>query len=409
MEITDAISTDTATIDPETPLSKLRSEFERHGTKVLFPAADGELVGAVTYAQLLSSHRPPEEKVRTLLRHPPTISRTEDVRETARLMVENEFDALPVVEGDRIVGTVTSASLLRLVGENLGALTVDDVMTRDLVSVESDTTLGTVVATLRENGISRVPVLDGDVPEGMISIYDMVDFTVRLMEREQGGKPDGFDRHGGSGSREGHLTHGGFGERAGVETRMIDLPAADVMNSPVETTAADEPLDDAVGRMLDAGYASLVVADDDGRAVGIVTTTDVLRALTWPEEETAMPVQVFNVDLLDDLTTGEIAERIEEIAGKHADMDVLEANVVVHRHQEKQRGTPLLLITVRLFTDRGRLAASGEAFGAAQAFRKACDKLERIVLDEKEHGRTKKKSARRQEEVERLLGWWLEL
>ena len=58
---------------------------------------------------------------------------------------------------------------------------------------------------------------------------------------------------------------------------LVDLTASDVMTQPVETIAPDATLIDAATRLA-AGYGSLVVVDD-GDAAGIVTKSDVVRAL----------------------------------------------------------------------------------------------------------------------------------
>jgi signal-transduction protein with cAMP-binding, CBS, and nucleotidyltransferase domain len=52
---------------------------------------------------------------------------------------------------------------------------------------------------------------------------------------------------------------------------------ADVMSTPALTLAAETPVDEAAGAMLEAGIKSLVVIDDDCRPLGIVTSTDVVR------------------------------------------------------------------------------------------------------------------------------------
>ena len=55
---------------------------------------------------------------------------------------------------------------------------------------------------------------------------------------------------------------------------------AEVMAHPVLTAAPDMTLADASLRMDEANVSSLVVVDEDGRAIGIVTERDVLRALS---------------------------------------------------------------------------------------------------------------------------------
>lgn len=411
VDVAEAVSDEYVEHDVKTPVSQLQGTFDDRDCRVVVVTNGGAFEGVVAQSQLLSSHHPPDETAMSVLQHPPTVERTEDVREVARLMVENELRLLPVVENRTFVGVVTAEAVLRLVEDDLDVLEVGDVATRDLVTVGTDANLGQVINRLRENKITRVPVLAGDgTPEGMVSVSDVVDFVVRAVDREQGGAPRGFDEHGGEGSSEGYRTHRGYGERAGEEARLLDLPVRDVMSTPVLTTTADEQLDRAVGRMLDDAISSLLVVDDDARATGIVTKTDALRALTW-EEEDRIPVQIFNVDLLDGLSRGEVAEAIEAIDGKYADMDVIEANVVLHEHDETLRGMPLVRATARLFTDTGRFVGTGEEFGAAAAFDEATEVLEENVLERKGRAtdrHTRKDSPEKREEAERLLGWWLE-
>jgi len=410
MDIADCVSTDYVAHDVKTPVSKLRGSFDDQGIRVVVVTNGGDFEGVVSQAQLLSSHHPPDERAMNVTKHPPKVQRTEDVRETARLMVENELKLLPVFEGEQFVGVVTASGLLGMVRENLDALDVGDVYTRDLFVVEPEDSVGEVIHLLRDNKITRVPVVEEGEPEGVISVYDVVDFVVRAVDREQGGAPAGFDEHGGEGSHEGYRSTRGFGERAGEQARLLDLPARDVMSTPARMTRADESLGDAVQVMLDDDISSLVVIDDDGRAAGIVTITDALRSLTWTDEH-RIPVQVFNVDLLETLTREAIARRIEDIDAKYEEMDVLEVNVVFHKHDERVRGLPLVLATIRLFTDRGRFSGSGEEYGAEAAFDAAADVVEGNVLQDKSRGQNlhnRPDSPERRQELERLLGWWVE-
>lgn len=410
MDISDCVSTDYVEHDVKTPVSKLRGSFDNQEVRVIVVTNGGSFEGVVSQAQLLSSHHPPDETAMNVTKNPPKVQRTEDVRETARLMVENELKLLPVFEGEQFVGVVTASGLLEMVRDNLDALDVEDVYTRDLFAVESDDSVGDIIHLLKEHAITRVPVLEGGKPEGIVSVYDMVDFVVRAVDREQGGAPPGFDGHGGEGSHEGFRSNRGFGERAGEQSRLLNLPARDVMSTPVQTTTLEEPLGNAVEQMLDDDISSLVVVDDEGRAEGIVTKTDALRSLTWTDEE-RIPVQVFNVKLLDNLTRDEIARRIEEIDAKYEAMDILEVNVIFHKHNERMRGMPLILATIRLFTDEGQFSGSGEEYGARAAFDKAADIVEQNALQNKSREMNlynRPDSPERRNELERLLGWWVE-
>jgi ribosome-associated translation inhibitor RaiA len=94
-----------------------------------------------------------------------------------------------------------------------------------------------------------------------------------------------------------------------------------------------------------------------------------------------MDVQITNIDLLDTISRQEIRERIEGVADKYRKMQVQHAHVRFHEHKEKLRGTPLIQCQIRLRTNRGQAAGSGEGYGADNAFRVALDTLERNVLE----------------------------
>jgi ribosome-associated translation inhibitor RaiA len=64
-------------------------------------------------------------------------------------------------------------------------------------------------------------------------------------------------------------------------------------------------------------------------------------------------------------------------------MQVMHAHVRFHKHKEKLRGTPLIQCQIRLRTNHGQVAGSGEGYGARTAFGVALDKLERRVLEMK--------------------------
>lgn len=416
MDISDVVTTEYLSFGPGTRVAKLVGAFTDRDARAVVAESDDGFEGVVTRRQLLASKHDPDERVDSVMRDdPPRVDRTEDVRETARLMVESELRLLPVFEGEQFAGVVTARDMIAAVQRNLDALDVDDVYTQDLITVDPGTTVGQVINTVREQGISRVPVVDetdtgGGVRRealGMVSLYDLVAFVVRSTEQEQGGDVGGFDAHGGSGSGDQYRTHRGYGERAGEEITLLDLPARDVMNVPAETVTPGTSLDEAADEMLSNGYASLVVVDGDDQPVGILTLSDVLRSLTWTDEE-GFRIQIFGVDLLTGITREDVADLVEEIDGKYAEMDLIEAYVVLQNHKERQRGTPLIRATIRLFTNKGRFAGTGEEYGAAPAIRAARDNLERSVLDDKEYAKSKKRSPRDREAAQRLLGWWLE-
>jgi len=359
MDIADIATREFVEVDANKRLGKVRSIFERENPKGIIVTEDGDYAGVITQKQLVQSHVEDNAKAGAMTRSAPKVERTDDVREVARVLVEGGVKLAPVFEAGELWGIVTEDDILDAVLDNLDALRVEDIYTRDVITVSEDTNVGQVVNLLRKHGISRLPVLDDeDDLSGMVTRHDIVDVVVRDMNKTT------------------------RGDRSGEIERVLDMPVYDVMSSPVETAKLGDSVEDAVARMLENDFAGLVVTpeDDDTHVAGILTKTDVLRALTYTEEE-HMDVQITNIKLLDTISRADIRSDIEAVADKYGAMQVQHAHVRFHEHKEKLRGTPLIQCQIRLRTNKGQAAGSGEGYGAETAFNVALDKLERNVLE----------------------------
>jgi CBS domain-containing protein len=404
MDVTDIVSDDYVELSPETRVSKLASAFEDPAVRGVVVHGD-EFEGVVTRRQLATSHRQPNEKLGSLIWHVPRLAPDEDVRKVARLMIDSDSHLLPVFEGSELIGVVTADGILEAVKPFLDAATVAEAASTDLVSIDPDSTLGKALHVFRDQRITHLPVVENDSAIGILSLYDVTGFTVRATERSQSGDAGGVDSFGGDVSDSaGRARRGGYGAREGELARLLDLPVRDVMVSPVRAIHPAASLEAVVDEMFEIDASSLVVTDD-GSPHGIVTKTDVLDALTW-EAGGNRAVQVYGIDLVDDVSYDDIVAMIEKFDDRDHGMNVLDARIHLHEHDEKRRGTPLLLARIRLHTDRGLYIASGEGYGASHALNEARDVLERRIRDEKTHGRTKKPPG--EEFWEKRFGWLLE-
>ena len=404
MDIANLVSEEYVEFSPDTRVSKLVGTFADSAVDGVVVYGD-EFEGVVTRRQLTTSHHQPNEKLGSLAWNVPRLAPDEDVREVARLMIDSDSRLLPVFEDRQLIGVVTADAILEAVEPFLDAATVAEAYSADLVTLDPTSTLGDALNVFREERITHVPVIEANSAVGILSLYDVTDLTVRAEVQSQGGDAGGVDPFGGEiSSSTARARRGGFGARDGESDRMLDLPIRDVMASPVRTTTPDETLDAAVAEMFEIGASSLVVTDD-GSPHGIVTKTDVLESLTW-EAGGNRGVQVYGTDLIDDLHYDEIVARIETFDDRDHGMNVLDAKVHFHEHDETRRGRPLLLARVRLHTDRGLFVASGEGYGASHALSEASEILERQIRDEKTYGRSKKPPS--EEFWEKRFGWLLE-
>ncbi|WP_136520102.1 CBS domain-containing protein [Cellulomonas telluris] len=100
---------------------------------------------------------------------------TTTVREVAELMRERAVGDVVVLDGGRLAGIVTDRDLVTrvLAVGGTGADPVGQVCTPDPVHVAPGTTLEEAAALMADNAVRRLPVVDGDVVLGVVSLGDV--------------------------------------------------------------------------------------------------------------------------------------------------------------------------------------------------------------------------------------------
>jgi CBS domain-containing protein len=132
MDIADIATSEYIEVDVSERLGKVRSIFESENPKGVIVTREGTYEGVLTERQILQSHIEDHTKAEALAEPAPKVDRTEDVRETARMLVEGNTKVAPVFEADRLWGIVTEDAILEAVIENLDALTVSDIYRYDV-------------------------------------------------------------------------------------------------------------------------------------------------------------------------------------------------------------------------------------------------------------------------------------
>jgi len=86
------------------------------------------------------------------------------------------FRHLPVLEGERLVGIVSDRDLCREIGRGTEPeCAVESFMTRDVVTLSPDQSLAQAARVLVDRKISGLPVVDGGKLVGILSSADVVD------------------------------------------------------------------------------------------------------------------------------------------------------------------------------------------------------------------------------------------
>lgn len=107
---------------------------------------------------------------------PAAVTADTTLTDTARLMRDKDIGDVLVTNGDRLAGIVTDRDVVvRAVADGLdpNLTPVESCVSSDLVVVEASDRVTDVVSTLRDRAIRRVPVIEGDVVVGIVSLGDL--------------------------------------------------------------------------------------------------------------------------------------------------------------------------------------------------------------------------------------------
>jgi len=118
-------------------------------------------------------------------------------------------------------------------------LKVEAVMTRKLITLAPEAPMSELRSILKNNRISGVPVVRGQMLVGLVSVEDFINWLA------QGGR---------------------------------DCPVGERMSREVRTLSPGEPLVHAIGKLEQYGYGRLPVVDGE-RLVGLVTKGDIIEGL----------------------------------------------------------------------------------------------------------------------------------
>lgn len=129
-------------------------------------------------------------------RHPVTIPKDASLPEAHRLMNDKSIRRLPVMDGNKLVGIITrgdvrgaeasEATTLSVWELNylLSKLTVEHVMTRNVITVNSDTTIAEAAKVMLTQRIAGLPVMEGDQLVGIITESDIFRMVVEMWATE---------------------------------------------------------------------------------------------------------------------------------------------------------------------------------------------------------------------------------
>ncbi len=200
-----------------------------------------------------------------MTRDPQTAQFDSTLEEIATLMKDQDVGAIPVVDEDQeLAGIITDRDIVvRCVaeGKDPSEITVEDVLSEDLSTVEPDTDVQEAARLMAEKQVRRLPVVEDGKLVGMISIGDI---SVKHDERESGKALQEISqgvKQNGSRSEKKNAQSGGTRAENAVARKFEE-------NEEYDLEFTDEDVDAISGSEADDGRRGANLKSARGRQTG---------------------------------------------------------------------------------------------------------------------------------------------
>lgn len=119
------------------------------------------------------------------------VNRTDDLETAEKLFKQHHIRHIPVVSGDVIIGMLSYTDLLRIsfadaINEDetevdtvvYNMFSIDQVMTKNVVTVNSETTIKDVAEVLTKNEFHALPIVDNGQLVGIVTTTDLINYLL---------------------------------------------------------------------------------------------------------------------------------------------------------------------------------------------------------------------------------------
>ncbi len=379
---TDIVEETPVSVNVGQTLSKVRTKMEDNNLRAM-PVVDGaQFVGMLGYRELMEHARndPSTTKVESIIHQPPEITENHNLVTLADLRINSGRKKFALVDGrGTLIGAIGESELVYPARDTdeLQGLTVNDLMTEDVITVQADQSHETARKIMQDNNISRLPVLDGN--DEIVGIITSNDLLRAMVPREQMDK----------------------GDYKGHKDSFSDIPVHELMQDEGEYDAliiedGSTPITEAIDRLSRNMKLELVVAADD-HPVGILTLKDIVDHIASYEETDSLRVDLTGPDVPEEkaVIMNKVETALQGGLGRVLKRpDELRIHVKKYEQEGKRHKYSLNL---KLSSAQGLTTVKAHDWDLLNAVDEGLNNLEDVVKQEQEKTRDQHRKAERDE------------
>ena len=202
-----------------------------------------------------------------------SIDENTPLNKCAEKMLENGIGSLVVTSNDNVVGIITKSDLVKYFAITLlQEKTVGEYMSPYYAWQYSDSSISKIVLKMIDEKISRIVLRDqNEYPVGIITFRDLFNMSLKLGEEN-----DVLDNSDPLISvifpRKGFISESGFGGTTKAE---------EIMSKNIVSVSYDDDLAQTGQLLLDSGINGAGVLSAQDNLIGIISKTDIVKALAF--------------------------------------------------------------------------------------------------------------------------------
>lgn len=363
MKVESIMSKDLVYVSSEDTVSKIISLIEKHYFREIL-IIDSKKLKGIVYSKDIAKKGiadPSKAKASSLMNPSlPTLSPNDDIENAAKTIFKSGLRALPVLEGDKVVGLVSLHDIVDFASKtkDFKQTAAESIMSVPEM-ITDDTDIGYVRMLMREKNISRIPVVDKNKKlKGIVTIFDLLK-AVKPKERM------------------------GFWSMSGEKETSMGTPVSVVSNYQPMTVERDVSLAKIVD-MLKKYQIDGVTIVEKQLPIGIVTEKDLLEFYVSTLEKKGIYYQIVGLADEDDFIVSTADRMIGDTLKKLSKMYNIQS-FFLHVKRYDKTGKVKYSIRTRLLTDKGTFVSKSYAWDLRTAVDEALDRLEKIVIKEREY------------------------
>ncbi|MCK4735895.1 MAG: CBS domain-containing protein [Methanophagales archaeon] len=236
----------------------------------------GKVEGVVTRQDLLKN--PNERQIALLMsRNPITISPEATIAEAARIILSRRIRRLPVVEGEKLVGIITVADIVREIAKGGYKAPIGNYMGEKTIAIWNEMPLSVAGRIMELGRVKAAPVLNLEFElVGLITDRDLINAAVIEDETGHSDLSLGADEDAWTweGMRDTMKLYYGVSKM-----KLPDKRVSEVMVKEVVTATRNCEVNECAGKMSENKFDQLPVISTRGKLTGMLLDRNLLKVL----------------------------------------------------------------------------------------------------------------------------------